>query len=47
MQQWKDLLEEFGDMNTICNGAFNARTANCQVNQAFTAELENNVADQI
>ena len=28
-----DLLEEFSDVNIICNGDFNARTDNYQVNQ--------------
>ena len=30
-----ELLERFGDVNLICNGDFNARTATYQVNQAF------------
>ena len=39
-----DLLEEFGDVNIICNGDFNARTANYQVNQDFVQNYENDVA---
>ena len=42
-----DLLEEFGDVNIICNGDFNARTANYQVNQDFVKNYENDVADKI
>ena len=30
-----ELLERFGDVNLICNGDFNARTATYQVNQAL------------
>ena len=39
-----DLLEEFGDVSIICNGDFNARTANYQVNQDFVQNYENDVA---
>ena len=42
-----DLLEEFGDVNIICNGDFNARTAKYQVNQDFVQNYENDVADKI
>ena len=41
-----DLLEEFGDVNIICNGDFNARTANYQVNQDFVQNYENDMADK-
>ena len=44
-----DLLDEFGDVNIICNGDFNARTANYQVNQDFVQNYENDIymADKI
>ena len=42
-----DLLEELGDVNIICNGDFNARTANYQVNQDFVQNYGNDVADKI
>ena len=42
-----DLLEEFGDVNIICNGDFNARTANYQVNQDFVQNYESDMADKI
>jgi len=42
-----DLLEEFGDVNIICNGDFNARTANYQVNQDFVQNYNNDRADKI
>ena len=41
-----DLLKEFGDANIICNGDFNARTANYQVNQDFVQNYENYMADR-
>ena len=42
-----DLLEELGDVNIICNGDFNARTANYQVNRDFVQNYENDMADKI
>ena len=42
-----DLLDKFGDMSIICNGDFNARTANYQVEQAFVQNYDSDVTDRV
>ena len=44
-----DLLDQFGDVRIICNGDFNARTANHQVNQAALSQNggEHDVTDKL
>ena len=42
-----DLLDKFGDINIICNGDFNARMANYQVNQAFVQNYDSDVTVRV